>query len=458
VTPTYFAVLILVVSLLASPTRMLSIFVVSCLFGGSAAVVLSSLGGAPVTPAAFALPFLLARTLQIAGLQACIDSLTLRDGGVWLLLVVALGVLSAYALPRIFQGSIMVETTDRNSVYLGVAKLPLRPSSGNLTQACYAIGDLLAFVAVLAMVRVKDGLRIFRDAVLLMAGLNVLAAVLGLAQDYLGLPRFMNLIRNANYAVSGATEVAGLVRITGTFPETSAFSSFTAPLLAFTISLWRSGECRRHATYLSLCSFALLMLSTSTTAYATLLVYFAILFGAFLWRSLLGTRGFVFGYQAAATGSLLVFACIFILFWPTTVERIADFFQLTLVTKVDSSSGVERSSWNAQAWQNFLDTDGLGIGLGSARASSFPLALLSNLGVIGALLFAAFAIAIFRGAFADGVERPAVQRASGHAVLAGLIASTVSGSVFDLGLAFYAFAAAAVAFGPTAPRFAVQHA
>jgi hypothetical protein len=458
VIPTYFAVLVLVASLLASPARMLSIFVVSCLFGGSAALVLSSLGGAPITPAAFALPFLVMRALQRAGLQAYIDAMKIRDGGLWLLLVVVLGALGAYALPRLFQGTVMVEATDRNSLIGGVVKLPLRPSSGNLTQACYAIGDLLAFGAVLVLVRAKGGMNVFRNAVLLMAGLNVLAAVLGLAQDYFGLPRFMNVIRNANYAVFGASEVAGLIRITGTFPETSAFAAFTAPLLAFTASLWRSGECRRVAGWLALSSFALMIISTSTTAYATLVMYAAFLFGAFLWRSLLGNRGLVFGYQAVATCGLLVCACLFLLFWPQAVDRIVDFFQLTLVTKLDSSSGVERSSWNAQAWQNFLDTDGLGVGLGSARASSFPLALLSNLGVIGAVLFVAFAIAIFRGAFADGVERPAVQRASGHAVLAGLIASTISGSVFDLGLAFYAFAAAAVAVGPTTPRFAVQHA
>jgi hypothetical protein len=90
---------------------------------------------------------------------------------------------------------------------------------------------------------------------------------------------------------------------------------------------------------------------------------------------------------------------------------------------------------------------GIGIGLGSARASSFPLVLLSNLGGLGALLYSAFVITVARTAHVRGTDgQPDPNRlAALHAMLAGLIASTVSGTVFDLGLMFYGFAAAASA-------------
>jgi hypothetical protein len=53
---------------------------------------------------------------------------------------------------------------------------------------------------------------------------------------------------------------------------------------------------------------------------------------------------------------------------------------------------------------------------------------------------------LVRGAFlSTGQDRGPVARAAGHAVLTSLIAASVSGTVFDLGLAFYAFAAAAAA-------------
>lgn len=62
----------------------------------------------------------------------------------------------------------------------------------------------------------------------------------------------------------------------------------------------------------------------------------------------------------------------------------------TVGGKVHSRFGIERATGNWQAWSNFVDTYGLGVGLGSARASSFPLVVLSNLGLPGGLMFSAF--------------------------------------------------------------------
>ena len=56
---------------------------------------------------------------------------------------------------------------------------------------------------------------------------------------------------------------------------------------------------------------------------------------------------------------------------------------------------------------------------------------------------------------ADDGDAAAVRRAARHAVLAGVIAATVSGVVFDLGVAFYTYAAAAVA--TTAPGLRKRH-
>ena len=121
------------------------------------------------------------------------------------------------------------------------------------------------------------------------------------------------------------------------------------------------------------------------------------------------------------------------------------FVESTLVNKLESPSGIERSSWNAHAWANFLDTYGLGVGLGGARASSFILVLLSNIGVVGTLLFAGFVVEVLR-------PKPALQRsptseAARHAVVASLIAAAISCPVYDMGLCFYAFCAAASCAG-----------
>jgi hypothetical protein len=62
--------------------------------------------------------------------------------------------------------------------------------------------------------------------------------------------------------------------------------------------------------------------------------------------------------------------------------------EAAVINKSTSSSGLERTYWNLKSLQGFVDTSGLGIGLGSSRASSWPIAVLSQLGLLGALMMA----------------------------------------------------------------------
>src|SRR5690606_5263081 len=100
------------------------------------------------------------------------------------------------------------------------------------------------------------------------------------------------------------------------------------------------------------------------------------------------------------------------------ITRISDFFELTLFDKLESESGRERSNWTQQGWINFIDTYGFGVGLGGARSSSFPIALVSNVGVIGAFLFIAFLRRLFDPSTARlSHEYVSVVRAARHALL-----------------------------------------
>jgi hypothetical protein len=118
----------------------------------------------------------------------------------------------------------------------------------------------------------------------------------------------------------------------------------------------------------------------------------------------------------------------------------------TVFNKLSSSSGEERSSWNVQALQVFVDTFGFGAGNGSMRTSSFPLAVIANLGIVGAALFGLFFASIFWGgknAGARDSQEGAYRLAARSACTAWLITATISGSLTDLGLPFFAFAAIA---------------
>jgi hypothetical protein len=452
-TPTYFALIVLVAAVFARGERMVMVFIVACLFGGSAAVTIGALGGAPLTPAVFALPFLLFHAIRTTSLADLVRHATDRAAGLWLLVLSCWGVASAIFLPRLFADQVMVLTVNRNSTLGYVVLVPLAPNSGNLTQTGYALGGFVAFVALRSMLAQDPQLKIFCRAVMVLASANIVAAGINLAELFSGVTGFMEVIRNADYAILDGVIEGGLFRISGTFPETSAFAAFTVPLFAFTASLARSGGHGKWPGVLAAVSFALLAFSTSSTAYATLIIYFGIVACGAAWRVLVGGREPSISGTVVIVWGTLVTVCCMVLFVPTVVDRVIEFFELTVYLKLETSSGIERSSWNAQAWSDFVGTYGIGAGLGSTRASSFLLVLLSNVGVIGTVLFVVFVGRVLWPALSRS-QSPgaAVSRAAGHAMVAGLIASSISGTVYDIGMMFYVYAAGAAAIAGGAVR------
>jgi hypothetical protein len=439
-TPTFFAVLVLVAGVLAPRGALLHFLMASCLFGGAAAVLLPALGGATITPAVLFLPFLVVRAWLERGAHDALRRVP--KPGFFLALLAIWGALSALLLPRLLAGEIQILTIDRGaSNHTGPMLMDLRPVSGNITQTCYALGGVACFFAVRSLVGARGGLDRFRDAVLLLGALNCVAAVLNLGEYYLGLPPILDSVRTAGYAMFEAHETAGLLRIQGTFPETSAFSAFTLPLFAFSFALWLERVRPLYSGVVALASLTLLLVSTSGTAYTGLFLYACCVAVGLLFR--VQVRGGVPQLGTLVVGVCLLFAALgsVLAFELPVVGRVFEFFDSTVLGKLDSDSGVERGSWNQKAWSNFLETYGLGVGLGSARASSYPLVLLSNVGIIGTLLFVMFVISACRSAPARQIAP--VPRAGRQALLASLLAASVSGTVFDLGVAFYAFAAAA---------------
>ena len=79
-------------------------------------------------------------------------------------------------------------------------------------------------------------------------------------------------------------------------------------------------------------------------------------------------------------------------FDPELTKPIRDYIDELIFNKATTDSGIERSFWNTNAIQNFYDSSGFGVGLGTVRTSSFPLALLSNVGVIGTAFYLLFAV------------------------------------------------------------------
>jgi hypothetical protein len=121
---------------------------------------------------------------------------------------------------------------------------------------------------------------------------------------------------------------------------------------------------------------------------------------------------------------------------------IHDYLDNLIFSKSDSTSGIERQSWNTIAWQNFFDSYGLGLGLGTVRTSSFPLALLSNVGLPGAIFYVLFVIVAFgRQRGTPRTYTSDVRLAARNACLGLIIGDIFAAPTVDQGLLFYVFAA-----------------
>jgi hypothetical protein len=439
------AILVLLRSFKASTKFVLFCFVLGALLQASAAIVLGSNG---ITPAHFLILTLIVLCFRKGNVAAKFAEIVrFPSGGFFLLLLAVYCLFAAIFLPRLFAGA-----TDINPVGGGeieTSGLPvfyaLMPSQGNITQPIYVVGSIMVFFLVIAVIESREEYDLLLKAFVTFAVANVLFGIIDILTYYTHTDFLLGFIRNGNYIMrTDETGFLGLKRIAGSYTETSTYSAVTLVLFAFTMRLWLGAFNNRYLLLLSLVEFVFLALSTSSTAMAGMLVMGNVLWITSVAR--LATRR-----VPASVYSFVVFLpltvgtiVLAIMINPTLQETIMEILNASLLNKASSASGIERLALNAQAFVNFSDTWGLGVGVGSARTSSIPLAVMSNVGVPGCVLLATFLAYVFLSGspFPPESEEETFQQAARMACLAGLVSGTISGTSMDLGLTFYMFAAA----------------
>ncbi|HEY1541572.1 MAG TPA: hypothetical protein VGG01_04105 [Xanthobacteraceae bacterium] len=423
-----------------------SAFAIATLLGDSAALTLPALGNANIQPAHLLLAFFVtAVSIRKTLFRRMLDGTRFPQPGFWLVMTVLFAIVSAYYFPRVFSGvtEVFGLRTDNGG---HVVLTALAPSSGNLTQSIYLIGDLICFLAMSAYARSANGTRTIVQAILICAVANLAFAALDLATSATNTSVWLSFIRNATYRQLGDVDALGTKRIVGSFSEASAFGFATLGFFAFAMQLWLEGVYRRIALAIAMLSLVALIFSTSTTAYVGMSMFLALALIRCLTRMT----------AARATPQVIAFTLIvpLIIVGITALILINDQLgayahetvQTALFDKLTSTSGVERSAWNMQALVNFADTYGFGAGVGSLRASSLPIAVLGSMGVVGALLYGVFLGSLFwRNEATQPPLGPAVQRAARSACIALLIAAAFTSSLVDLGLPFIILAALASA-------------
>jgi hypothetical protein len=436
-------------AVLALPAKWAAtLMLTSTVFGAAAAFSVPGLGGASVLVPSMFLIFYAVRVFMAWGEGTSLGSFKKFGAGFWLLLLTTYGLVAAFFFPRLMEGVTDTMLVTRLVGGLSsISLIPLEPSGNNITQSVYAAGGLGCFAISVAYYRRPGALEDLYKAIIVLSIVNLSFAVIDVATWAVGAEFVLDFVHTANYAFLTAAEKGGLKRISGSFPEASAFAGFTLALFSVNASLWLDRVRPRVTGPVTAALLLALALSTSATAYVGLIS----MLGFLALRSLSAP---VFGRKAQRPVLLVglmvsapVLLGIGIIVLPGVADTVGGFLDEMLFNKLDSQSGQERMMWNAVAYKTFQDTGWLGAGIGSARASSYLLVLLSNVGVPGLVLFALFlgAIAVVPSAAHVDEFGRSVVRAARAGVVAGMAEAMTSGTVYDLGLLFYVLAGAIAA-------------
>jgi hypothetical protein len=407
-------------------------------FGSTAFATLTALGGSsPLIYTLFSVGIIAAVALRKRVLRD-LGIVFTRFPAAWIVLVLMIYVVvSAVMFPRLFEG----RTTAFVPVEGVITELPLSATGGNITQTAYFILGCLTFFAFSILLLREENLKVvergFFAFIIVNASLGVidLLAKLGGAGDVL-LP-----IRTASYALLTEVEQAGFWRIAGGFSEASGFGGTSLVCLAFSYAYWRATGAR-FAFALTIILLLLVLLSTSSTAYGGLAIL-CLAPLASITRSALRNRFTSDDLLIIALGTVALAATVTIfLLNERLFDPVIDLVQTTILDKPNSESGIERAYWNERSLQAFVDTSGLGIGMGSSRSSSWMISVLSQLGIVGTLAMLSLVLIILRSMSglvptAETAEIFAFASSVRAAIFANVVAGALAGSGADPGTMFF---------------------
>lgn len=304
---------------------------------------------------------------------------------------VVYAVFGALVLPRTFSG--LFEVVPISAPMFGTDIL--RPASGNYTQSCYI---LLSYGTALALSTIgrSDALRThYRRVLLCAAYVLVLTGVIDLVTYNLHIGYVLEPFRTATYSFLVDVEAEGAKRVVGLMTEASSFGTVCVGLMASLVFLRPFYE-KGLEHLLALGAIALLggmtILSTSSTGLVGLGVLGFVYGMDLLYRTVdLGNkRRHQLRHEIVAIFLVLFLATAGTLLKPDLLDPVYTMIDGLVYEKAKSASYAERTMWTRIGWQAFLDTGGMGAGLGSIRVSNWAVSILGSTGVFGAMLMFGF--------------------------------------------------------------------
>ena len=384
-----------------SPVVLLYALFAGIPFAALAVVPVELTGGLTLTPAAVVTLLLVLKCLwRPAGRRWFAYASTSLNHFALLFAFWVVAVLTTVFAPRLFAGE--VEVISMRGIMNETTLLV--PSVQQFSQLGYIS---VSVFAVIAAGRYLQGQRVRQHVLRAMALGAAVLCVTGLldwlSKEHPEIEPWLEPVRTASYAITGGGVLADMPRVSGVTPEPSTFGSLCVTFLA-TLWFYRrvmlDGWLRNLVAPL-LCAglAAMIWLSTSTTAYVALGFLVLVAVAETLWRLVLSRRRTRARRIAWSQGRRLValtaLVAAFFALSPELYDRAQEVVDTVVLKKTESGSYDERSMWTAVSLQSAIDTLGFGVGLGGTRASNSFVAMLSNVGLVGTLLYLGFIAATY---------------------------------------------------------------
>jgi len=407
-------------------------------FGSTAFAALPAVGGStPLIYTLFAAILILVVLIR-KHITREISTIFTQFPTAWIALCLSFyAAVSAFVFPRLFLG----QTTAFVVIDGAYVELPLVPVSQNITQTAYFILGILTFFAFSILMLKQKNMTYVRKGFFAFVIVNIALALTELGGKIIGAGDILLPIRTAAYELLTEVVESGFFRISGGYPEASAFAQAGLAGLAFTYAYWRTAK-SIFAFILCAILLTLLLFSTSSTAYGTLAILS--LFPLFSLLSALVYNRFQTQDLFLIFLGVLVFTILLAtyLYDETIFDPFVELIDTMVLDKATSASGIERAYWNERSLQALIDTGGVGIGMGSSRSSSWFISVLSQLGIVGAIAMLSLLFVILRGMgrlnlSPDTLEYFALAEGLRAAVIAMLIAVSLAGSSADPGIIFF---------------------
>ena len=361
---------------------------------------------------------------------------------------VVVAVIGALVLPWVFEGQPLNYMLDPDRNPVKGSLLPLTFSLSNIVQAANLCIHAVVLVYLLQAAQRKEWRR--SGPILGLTAALALALALGFYERIAHILSWPSSISfwasNPGYLQEHSSIIWGvkLLRIGVPFSEPSYLSVLMAAAMIGCLSILAFGRQRGWASLGTvLCGLGLFnTLGATGWAAASLGLLGVMVWLA--WRAWRNPRLRKWTLLLWMCAALTVASVATIALHAPESSKITHSIKSQLTSRLDGDSWRQRS--NEQAVTIIQKTAGLGVGLGSNRASSFLASLFSNTGILGGALFLAMLCALWRG-YARARTLTDVQLFTAVALATAMLAMTLA--IPDLNLPmFWAFIFLAFLYHP----------